>query len=87
MDVLEEAKEIMQKAGCIKAYAVYGIDLEDITKVKSCDENGESIELGKDISRLIPTIEKKVVIDLDRPIECPLDASLNKYLEFLSFEF
>jgi len=34
MDVLEEAKEIMKKAGCEKAFAVYGLELNDIAEVK-----------------------------------------------------
>jgi len=82
MNVLEEAKEIMKKAGCGKAFAVYELKLNDITKVKDCDENGESLEIEKDISELLPTIEQKLVFDPEKPIECPLNASMNKYLEF-----
>lgn len=82
MDVLDEAKEIMKKAGCEKAFAVYGMELNDIAQVRECDENGESLELEKDISELIPTIERKLVFNPEKPIECPLDASMNKYLEF-----
>ena len=82
MDVLEEAKELMKKAGCEKAFAVYRLELNDIAEVRRCDENGESLELGKDISELVPTIEQKLVFDPEKPIECPLNSSMNKYLEF-----
>jgi hypothetical protein len=82
MNVLEEAKEIMKKAGCKKAFAVYEMELNDIAEVRSCDENGESIELEKSISELQPTIEQKLVFDPEKPIECPLTTSMNKYLEF-----
>ena len=82
MDVLDEAKELMKKAGCEKAFAVYGLELNDIAEVKDCDENGESLELEKDISELVPTIEQKLVFDPEKPIECPLNSSMNKYLEF-----
>lgn len=82
MNVLEEAKEIMKKAGCEKAFAVYGLELNDIAEVKNCDENGESLELEKDISELVPTIEQKLVFDPEKPIECPINSSMNKYLEF-----
>ncbi len=82
MNVLEEAKEIMKKAGCKKAFAVYGMELNEIAEVRNCDENGESLELEKDINDLVPTIEKKLVFDPEKPIECPLDSSMNKYLEF-----
>lgn len=83
MDVLEEAKEIMKIAGCEKAFAVYGLKLNGIAGVKDCDENGELIELEKDISKLVPTIEQKLVFDPEKPIECPLNGSMDKYLEFL----
>jgi len=82
MNVLDEAKEIMKKAGCEKAFAVYELELNDIAEVKDCDENGESLELEKNISELAPTIEQKLVFDPEKPIECPLNASMNKYLEF-----
>ena len=82
MDVLEEAKEIMKKAGCEKAFAVYGMELNDIAEVRECNENGESLELEKDISQLVPTIEQKLVFNPEKPIECPLNESMNKYLEF-----
>ncbi|MFX0125641.1 MAG: hypothetical protein ACFFAE_18605 [Candidatus Hodarchaeota archaeon] len=82
MDVLEEAKKLMKKAGCEKAFAIYGLELNDIAEVKNCDENGESLELEKDISELVPTIEQKLVFDSEKPIECPLNSSMNKYLEF-----
>ena len=82
MDVLEEAKEIMKKAGCEKAFAVYGMELNDIAEVRECDENGESLELEKDIGQLVPTIERKLVFNPEKPIECPLNESMNKYLEF-----
>ncbi|MBU0769532.1 MAG: hypothetical protein KJ687_10615, partial [Proteobacteria bacterium] len=82
MDVLDEAKELMEKAGCKKAFAVYGLELNDIAEVKDCDEKGESLELEKDISELVPTIEQKLVFDPEKPIECPLNSSMNTYLEF-----
>lgn len=82
MNVLDEAKEIMEKAGCKKAFAVYGMEINEIAEVRNCDKNGESLELEKDIQELVPTIEKKLVFDPDKPIECPLDSSMNKYLEF-----
>ena len=82
MNVLDESKEIMKKAGCKKAFAVYGLELNDIAEVKNCDENGESLELEKDISELVPTIEQKLVFNPEKPIECPLNSSMNKYLEF-----
>ena len=66
MDVLDEAKEIMKKAGCKKAFAVYGLELNDIAEVKNCDENGESLELEKDISELVPTIEQKLVFNPEK---------------------
>jgi hypothetical protein len=82
MDVLEEAKEIMKKAGCEKAFAVYGMELEDIAEVRECNEKGEAIELEKDISKLIPIIERKLILDQEKPIECPINSSMDKYLEF-----
>lgn len=82
MNALDEAKEIMIKAGCRKAFAVYGMELNEIAEVRNCDENGESLELEKNISELVPTIEKKLVFDPEKPIECPLNSSMNKYLEF-----
>jgi len=82
MDTLEEAKEIMQAAGCIKAFPVYDLKLTDILKVKSCHENGESIELEKDINKLVPNFLQEIVINREEPIVCPIDKSLNRYLEF-----
>lgn len=82
MNILDEAKEIMRKAGCEKAFAVYKLELYDITEVLSCNEKEEEIELEKDIIDLVPTIERKLVIDKDQPIECPINSSMNKYLEF-----
>ena len=82
MNVLEEAKEIMKKAGCEKAFAIYGLELNNIAEFKNCDENGGSLELEKDINELVPTIEQKLVFDLEKPIECPLNSSMNNYLEF-----
>ena len=37
MDVLEEAKEIMKIAGCEKAFAVYGSELDSIAEVRHCE--------------------------------------------------
>jgi len=82
MDVLEEAKEIMKKAGCEKAFAVYDLELFAIAEVRDCNKNGESLEIEKKISDLSETIEKKLTFNKDRPIECPLDDSMNQYLEF-----
>ena len=82
MKVLEEAKEIMKKAGCKKAFAIYEMKINDIAIVKECDENGESLEIEKNVSELVPIIEKRLEFDLEKPIECPLDDSMNRYLEF-----
>jgi len=82
MDTLEEAKEIMQAAGCIKAFPVYDLRLTDIAEVKSCHENGESIELEKDITKLVSVFSQEMVINAEKPIACPINQSLNKYLEF-----
>jgi len=82
MDKLEEAKEIMQAAGCIKAFPVYDLKLTDIAEVKSCHENGRSIELEKDINELASVISKEIIINSETPIACPIDKSFNKYLEF-----
>jgi len=82
MDTLDEAKEIMQAAGCIKAFPIYDIKLTDIAEIKSCHENGESIELEKDISKLVPTFTQEFEINKEKPITCPINPSLKKYLEF-----
>ena len=82
MDVLEEAKEIMKKAGCEKAFAVYELKLNDIAEVKDCNKNGETLEIEKDINELALTIEKKLVFNPEKPIECPINNSMDKYLEF-----
>jgi hypothetical protein len=82
MDVLDEAKEIMKKAGCEKAFAVYDLEINDIAEVRDCNENGESLEIQKNISELCPTIERKLVFNPEKPIECPLNDSMDQYLEF-----
>jgi len=82
MDTLEEAKEIMKAAGCIKAFPVYDLELNNIAEVKGCHEYGESIELEKDITNLVPVFSQEMVINVEKPIACPIDSSLNKYLEF-----
>ena len=82
MDTLEEAKEIMQAAGCIKAFPVYDLRLMDIAEIKGCHKNGESIELEKEIGKLVPNFSQEMVINTEKPIACPIDESLNKYLEF-----
>jgi len=82
MDTLEEAKEIMKKIGCEKAFAVYGLELDNIAEVRSYNEKGEAIELEKDILKLDPIIERKLVLDQEKPIECPINSSMSKYLEF-----
>jgi hypothetical protein len=82
MDELEEAKEIMKKAGCGKAFAIYDLELHDLAEVRDCSENGESLEISKDFSELSPTIDKKLVFNPDKPIECPLNDSMDQYMEF-----
>ena len=82
MDTLEEAKEIMKAAGCIKAFPVYDLSLTNIAEIKGCHENGESIELEKDITKLVPVFSQEMVINEEKPIACPIDQSLSKYLEF-----
>jgi hypothetical protein len=82
MNTLEEAKEIMNAAGCIKAFPVYDLKLSDIAEVKSCNEKGESIELEKNINKLVQTFSKEIILNIEKPIVCPIDQSLNKYLEF-----
>lgn len=82
MDTLDEAKEIMQAAGCIKAFPIYDIGITDIAEIKSCHENGESIELEKDINKLVPTFLQELKLNKEKPITCPIDQTLNKYLEF-----
>ena len=82
MNVLNEAKEIMERAGCNKAFAVYEMEINDIAEVRSCNSKGEFIELEKDINNLVPTIERTLVLDLNKPIECPIDSTFCKYLEF-----
>ncbi len=82
MKPLEEAIEIMQAAGCIKAFPVYDLKLTNIAEVKSCHKDGESIELEKDINKLVPNFSQEMILNLEKPIVCPLDKSLSKYLEF-----
>ena len=82
MDTLEEAKEIMQAAECIKAFPVYDLELNNIVEVKGCHENGESIEMEKDIDKLVPVFLQEMKINIEKPIACPIGRSLNKYLEF-----
>jgi hypothetical protein len=82
MDTLEEAKDIMEKVGCTKAFAVYSLELSKIAEVRSFNEKGEYLELEKDIDKLTPIIKRKLEIDPEKPIECPLNTSMNKYLEF-----
>ena len=77
MDVLEEAKELMKKAGCEKAFAVYGLELCDIAEVRNCNKTEESIELEKKIDQLVPSIKRELVLDQEEPIECPLDSSMS----------
>ena len=72
----------MQAAGFIKAFPVYDLELNNIAEVKSYHENGESIELEKDINKLVPAFSQEIVINTEKPITCPVDKSLNKYLEF-----
>jgi len=82
MDVLEEAKEIMEKIGCEKAFAVYGMEIDNIAEVRGCNEKGEAIELERDVSKLVSIMERKLVLDPEKPIECPINSSMDKYLEF-----
>ena len=53
MDELEEAKEIMKKAGCEKAYAIYDLELNDLAEVRDCNENGGSLEISKKFNELL----------------------------------
>ena len=82
MNVLDEAKEIMKKAGCKKAFAVYKLELCDIAEVKNCNGNEESLEIEKEISKLVSSMKAEILLDREEPIECPIDQSLGKYLEF-----
>jgi len=82
MNTLEEAKEIMKKVGCEKVFAVYGMEIDNIAEVRSCNEKGEAIEIERDVGKLVSTIDKKLMLDTEKPIECPLNSSMNKYLEF-----
>jgi len=81
MEFLKEAKEIMELAGCKKAFAVFKLGLGGIAEVRECNNKGESIELEKRVENLSSTIDAKLNIDLEKPIICPLDSSMNKYLE------
>ena len=36
MEPLDEAKEIMQAAGCSKAFPIYDLELSGIAEVKGC---------------------------------------------------
>ena len=83
MEILEEAKKIMNEAGCKKAFAIYKMDLCGLAEVRSCNEKGESIEIEKSINDLVPIIQQKLEFDLEKPIECPLNSSMHKYLEFI----
>jgi len=82
MDALEEAIEIMKKIGCRKVFAAYGLELENIAEVKDYNERGEIIELENDVSKMKPIIERKLVLDQEKPIQCPINLSMSKYLEF-----
>jgi hypothetical protein len=82
MEILDEAKKIMIAAGCKKAFAVYKMDCLGLAEVRSCNEKGESIEIEKKIDDLIPVIEQKLEFDPEKPIECPINSSMTKYLEF-----
>ena len=72
----------MQAAGFIKTFPVYDLELNNISEIKSYHENGESIELEKEICKLVPTFSQKMVISIEKPIVCPIAQSMNKYLEF-----
>ena len=82
MDNLEEAKKIMQAAGCIKAFPIYDLRIENIAEIKGCHEKGESLELIRDIHKLVPAYSQDMIINIEKPIACPIDPSFNKYLEF-----
>jgi len=82
MDSLEEAKEIMEKIGCNKFFAVYNLELENIAEIRGCNERGESIELEGDICKIKPIIEQSLTLDQEKPIECPINSSMSKYIEF-----
>jgi hypothetical protein len=82
MDVLNEAKEIMEKAGCTNVYATYNLNISEIAEFKNCNKNCEFIEAKRTINHLDPAIVKVLEIDREKPIECPLNSSMDKYLEF-----
>ncbi len=81
MDILEEARELIREAGCEKAFAVYRLNLNNIATVKDCNEKGETLEIEKNVRDLVSTIDCKLEIDPQKPIECPLNSLMNKYLE------
>ncbi len=81
MDVLEEAKEIIEKAGCKNAYAVYKLNIDEIAEIRECNKKCEFIELKRNPHDLDPGIVKELEIDKEKPIECPLGSSSSKYLE------
>ena len=83
MDVIDEAKEIMYNIGCKKAFADYRLNQSNIAEVKECTEKNLLIEIERSILRLDPVLVSVLEIDYEKPIECPLNDSSDKYLEFL----
>ena len=57
MNVLDEAKEIMKKAGCKKAFAVYGLELNDIAEVKDIKIGTETLPREEGGSSNVSSIE------------------------------
>jgi len=82
MNELEEAKEIMNKIGCEKAFVVYDMKLNNIAEVKDCDENGECLEIEKKVGELVPNFYENFIFNPEKPIVCPFNSSMDKYFEF-----
>lgn len=84
MTILEEAKEIMGKLGCEKVFAIYKLKLNEITiaDIKSRNNKCEAVEIERDLNNLASSIVNEFVLDEEKPIECPLNNSMSKYLEF-----
>lgn len=82
MNAFEEAKDIMKKIGCEKAYAVYNMKLNNIAEVKEYNESSECLELEKKVDELTPTLHEKLILNPEKPIICPFNSSMDKYFEF-----
>jgi hypothetical protein len=82
MEILDEAREIMDEAGCKNAYAIYKLKINEIIDVKEFNKNYGNIELKRTINQLNPAIVRILELDIEKEIECPLNSSPDKYLEF-----